>query len=272
MDTSHLEYTAEDLISHKLQRGGLLVAKPKFDRDGTDLIALMEVADGAKFCRIQCKGRTLTGNKSSNVVIPEEYVSGAFFVFLYVEIGESKPFIFCFSTKEMISRWKLNPDKKNNKKYYYLGFTKNTILNNKNKSNLQKFLFTDNSIGKIKEIIKRSVSKNEIELFDLIKKQQNLIKMKDEIYRLENWTNEYSNAEMLIVYKRKELAILKEKYRATLSKIGPVLSENLKEKIAHLLLKNISVDKIIKQVKNIIPVDISESILREYIINFMITY
>ena len=56
----HVNYTQkgtrqdlDDFLAHKLQRSGLLVAKPKFDRDGTDLIALMEVADGAKFCRIQ---------------------------------------------------------------------------------------------------------------------------------------------------------------------------------------------------------------------------
>lgn len=47
MDTTHIAYTAEDLIAHKLQRYGLLVAKPKFDQSGTDLIALDEVKDGA---------------------------------------------------------------------------------------------------------------------------------------------------------------------------------------------------------------------------------
>lgn len=271
MDTTHLEYTAEDLISHKLQRGGLLVAKPKFDRDGTDLIALMEVADGAKFCRIQCKGRTLAGNKSSNVEIPEEYVKGAFFVFLYVETGNSEPCIFCFSTKDMKSRWILKTNKKTYKKFYYLGFTKSTISNQENKANLLKFLFDNNSINKIKEITKMSVSKNEIELFHLIKKQQYLIRMKDEIHKLENWINDSKNAEILIENKRREVSILKREYRATLSNVGPKLSEKLKERIAHLLRKNISVDKIIKQVKDITPVDIPVSILKEYISQFMVT-
>jgi hypothetical protein len=32
MDTAKIEYTAEDLIAHYLQKNGLLVAKPKFDR------------------------------------------------------------------------------------------------------------------------------------------------------------------------------------------------------------------------------------------------
>lgn len=270
MDTTHLEYTAEDFISHKLQRGGLLVTKPKFDRDGTDLIALMEVADGAKFCRIQCKGRTLTGNKSSNVEIPEKYVKGAFFAFLYIESGNNEPCLFCFSTKDIKCRWKLKQNN-NNQKFYYLSFTKRTINNHKNKSNLRKFLFDDNQIDKIKEIIKKSVSKNEIELFGIIKKQQDLIKMKDEIHRLENWVNENNNSELLVENQRQRIATLKNEYTAILSKVGPNLPKELKERIALLLRNNISVDKVIMQVRDIIPVDISERILEEYISQFMIT-
>ena len=136
MDTTYLEYTAEDLIAHKLQRGGLLVAKPKFDRDGTDLIALMEVADGAKFCRIQCKGRALINCNNSNVRIPKEYVTGAFFVFLYVDTGGSEPHIFCFSAEEIIRFWELKIDPKLQKQIYYLGISKGSFLNSNKESNL----------------------------------------------------------------------------------------------------------------------------------------
>ena len=73
MDTTHMEYTSEDLISHKLQRSGILISKPKFDREGTDLIALMQVKDGTRFCRIQCKGRSLVNSSSSSIEIPKEY-------------------------------------------------------------------------------------------------------------------------------------------------------------------------------------------------------
>ena len=55
MDTSTLENIAEDLISHKLQHHGLLVAKPKSDRLGTDLLVFAEMADGVKFCRVKTK-------------------------------------------------------------------------------------------------------------------------------------------------------------------------------------------------------------------------
>lgn len=51
-DITVMEYTAEDFIAHKLQRSGFLVAKPKFDQDGADLHAFLDVKDNAKFCRI----------------------------------------------------------------------------------------------------------------------------------------------------------------------------------------------------------------------------
>ena len=50
MDPSVMEYTAEDLIAHKLTRSGFLVAKPRFDQEGADLLAFLKVKDGAKFC------------------------------------------------------------------------------------------------------------------------------------------------------------------------------------------------------------------------------
>jgi hypothetical protein len=271
MDTTHIEYTAEDLIAHKLQRGGLLVAKPKFDRDGTDLIALMEVADGAKFCRIQCKGRTLIKSKSSNVEIPEEYVKGAFWIFLYVDIGDDDPHIFCFSVKEIKDNCELKTYKKSHKKYYYLSFTKKTVINSGAKFNFSKFIFTEDKIDQLKETIKSSVSKNEIKMFHLIKQQQELIKKKDEIRKLENLITEHNHAEALLKEYNEKITILNEKYRSELSKIGPELPGNLKENIELLLRKKTPVDKIMTQVKDIIPEDVPEKILKDYISQIMVT-
>lgn len=270
MDTTYLEYTAEDLIAHKLQRGGLLVAKPKFDRDGTDLIALMEVADGAKFCRIQCKGRTLINSNNSNVRIPKEYVKGAFFVFLYVDTGDSEPHIFCFATEEIIRFWELKTDPKLQKKIYYLGISKGSFLSSDKESNFLEFSFTDDRIDQIKEIIKKSVSKNEIELFKLIKQQQNLIEKKDEIHQLEKLINEYKHAAELLKEHNKTLAILNEQYTIELSKIGSDLPGILIEKISKLLKENIPVANIITQVRDNIPDDIPESVLEDYISQIMI--
>lgn len=89
-DTTIMEYTAEDLIAHKLQRSGLLVAKPKFDHDGADLLVLLDVKDNAKFCRVQCKGRSLRTRKHTEVLIPRKYATNGFVVFVFVETGESE--------------------------------------------------------------------------------------------------------------------------------------------------------------------------------------
>lgn len=213
--------------------------------------------------------KNISRKHKQHVQIPEEYINGAFFVFLYIETGNNDPHIFCFSTKDIKNRWKLRLGK-NNKKFYYLGFRKSTISNHKNKSNLREFLFDNKHIVQIKETIKRSVSRNEMEMFRLIKKQQDLISMKDETHRLENWINEKKNAEILIENKRKEIEILKNKYTDTLAKVGTHLPGELKERIAFLLGKNISVDKVIKQIRDIIPVDITERILEEYILQFMV--
>ena len=87
MDTTVMEYTAEDLISHKLQRHDILVAKPKFDQEGADLLGLLGVSDGAKFVRIQCKGRSLVNSDHSTVDVPMPYVTDGFVLFLFVETG-----------------------------------------------------------------------------------------------------------------------------------------------------------------------------------------
>lgn len=106
MDTSILEYTAEDLIAHKLQRAGILVAKPRFDQGGADLLAILQVRDGARFARVQCKGRTLLTDGRSEVVIKERYVSAGFVLFLFVETGQSNcTHLYCFFATDIRSRF-----------------------------------------------------------------------------------------------------------------------------------------------------------------------
>ncbi|WP_144395601.1 hypothetical protein [Pleionea sediminis] len=110
-DTTHMEYTAEDLIAHKLQKANLLVAKPKFDREGCDLLVFKELKDGVKFCRIQCKGRTVIENTSS-VEIPKQYVSPSLIVFLYVEDGttNSDDSVFIFNSTD-IEKWNYDQER-----------------------------------------------------------------------------------------------------------------------------------------------------------------
>jgi hypothetical protein len=68
----------------------------------------MEVRDGAKFCRIQCKGRSLINSLSSSIKIPKKYVTGSFVVFLFVEDGnEERTHLFVFF-RDDIQKWNLN--------------------------------------------------------------------------------------------------------------------------------------------------------------------
>lgn len=90
MDTSTLENIAEDYISHRLQRCGMLVAKPKNDRLGTDLMVFDEINDGVKFCRVQAKGRSFASSGKTNVRIPIDYVTNGFVLFLYLEVSEKE--------------------------------------------------------------------------------------------------------------------------------------------------------------------------------------
>ena len=169
IDTTHLEYTAEDLIAHKLQKNDFLVAKPKFDRDGTDLIILLSVKDGAKLGRVQCKGRSLINSSKTNVKIPVEYVLGAFFVFLYLDSGDDKTHLFVFLTKD-IKQWsKYN-------KNYVLNINKKWF-NGKSLNKLSPFSFNQDTLNKMKAIIKKTPSVMEKKLFSIIKDQQKLNKV-----------------------------------------------------------------------------------------------
>ena len=95
MDTSHLANIAEDLVAHKLQQAGMFVAKPKCDVKGTDLLVFAQIDDGVKFCRIQCKGRTLE-KRSARITIDPNYVSHGFVVLLYLDKTSYDDDLYCF--------------------------------------------------------------------------------------------------------------------------------------------------------------------------------
>jgi len=270
MDTTHLEYTAEDLIAHKLQRNGLLVAKPKFDRDGTDLIALLEVADGAKFCRIQCKGRSLKSSENSNVKIPADYVAGAFFVFLYVDIGDDETYIFCFSVNDIKTNWNLKAGKDKAKKYYTLNIYKNSFLNSAKNGNLLNFSFNSNKIESIKEIIKKSNSKREIKIFEIMKIQKGLIDKTKKYNELKSLVSEIKHLEEMAGLHRKNHKLLVQQYEDKLNDFDKEIPKELIQKLNELVKENINAKDIIDQVKALIPKDIPETILEDYISKVLI--
>ena len=143
-DTSVMAYTAEDLIAHKLQRAQILVAKPKFDQNGADLLGLLDVKDNAKFCRIQCKGRSFGSSGRSHVDVLEEYVTDGLVLFLLVETGDqARTDLFCFLGREIRANWRLSA----NRVHYRLEFTASKL------ERLDPFRFSDQRVEDIKKAI-----------------------------------------------------------------------------------------------------------------------
>ncbi len=155
MDTSIMEYTAEDLIAHKFMRAGLLVAKPKFDQNGADLLAFLDVHDGAKFCRIQCKGRSLVNSSSASMSLPINYVTDGLVVSLFVETGErDKTHLYCFLGSDIRTNWARTGDD------YVLNFTRSRF-----ETDLAPFAFGE---SKIREIVKAIINVNVVGEFKVM--------------------------------------------------------------------------------------------------------
>ncbi len=104
---------------------------------------------------------------------------------------------------------------------------------------------------------------------NLIIKQQDLIKGKDELYQLKTLITEYEHNEKLLEQTNQNITILREQYMSELSKVRPKLPEILIEKISALLKEDFPASNIIKQINDDIPEDIPAWILEEYILKFM---
>jgi hypothetical protein len=215
MDTTHIAYPAEDLIAHKLQRSGLLVAKPRFDIEGADLLVLMSVREGAKFCRVQCKGRSLVKSVSSNVKVPKGYVTRAFVLFLFVDDGnERETNLFCFFSRDIERSWKLKTFKNPVKDYYRLSFSKPAFNDVRKKRNLTKYSLTNHKIEEIKNVIRQADIKKELKkAFDLIKKQDDLIKLQKQKSKLEGLIKDIKHTEEVKSMLAEKITILEEHYR-----------------------------------------------------------
>jgi hypothetical protein len=188
-DTTHMAYTAEDYVAYKLQAAGLLVAKPKFDRDGTDLILLITVENGAKFGRVQCKGRSLRNSHQTNVLVPRDYVKGPFFLFLYLNYRAGED-LYLFFTDD-IKDWNVLDDQ------YVRYIDRNDVDN----GSMRSFLFEPSKIDRIVEIIKRTTSELEKEMYRALKMGMEAIKKQDEARKLAELIYEIRST-----VKEKELA------------------------------------------------------------------
>lgn len=153
VDTSMKEYTAEDLITYKLQRFNIYVAKPKFDIEGTDLLAMLRFQSGTgvifKYCRVQCKYRSLVGTGKNTVDIPESYVGHDFIVFLYVEDEDiAEDHLFCFFWDDI--RGKSSPWSLRDKRFIL------SINISNFKETLKKYVFDQTKVDRIKQHIETS--------------------------------------------------------------------------------------------------------------------
>jgi len=149
-----MEYTAEDLIAHKLQRAGILVAKPRFDREGADLLAMLGVGDGAKFCRIQCKGRSLLRSSTSNIDVKSDYVTDGLVLFLFVETGVAdQTYLYCFFGSEIREKWISCDD------CFRLTFSRAQLS-----SDLAPYTFSDEKVARIKHVIEQVDVRKELKV------------------------------------------------------------------------------------------------------------
>lgn len=219
IDTTHIANTAEDLISHKLQNAGLLVAKPKFDRDGTDLLVLISVGNGARFCRIQCKGRTLINSNSATVDVYESYVSKGFVLFLYIYAGnDSISNLYCFFANDIKNRWILT--KQGSKIVYRLTVTKSSFDNINKKKNLIEYSFSEQKVEQIKSVIKQSNAKEELKHFsNIITKQKDLISLQNEKSELEKLVMEIKYTEELLNVLKEKVEVQEQFYNFAKSQI-----------------------------------------------------
>ncbi len=165
---------AEDRVSAQLLSSDIITAKPTVDINGADLLAIMTVQDGAKFARLQCKGRSLLTPQSSNRVvppslrsgrtrssrpiplrgtaqlriIPESYVSGTFTCFVYIQEGpEMREHLLCFFAFDIKQRWQFSEEKRE----YYLSLYGKTF-----QKKYDLFYFYDSRVRGLKDIIRDS--------------------------------------------------------------------------------------------------------------------
>jgi hypothetical protein len=221
MDTTHIAYTAEDLISYKLQHSGLLVAKPKFDREGADLLVLMNVENGAKFCRIQCKGRSLLKtNSRSHVEVPKTYIKGAFILILFIDDGdEHNTNLFCFFPNDIMRRWKLKTFINSKYDYYQLSLSKTSFQDPMSKGNFLEFKLNNQKIEEIKNVIRKAdINEELMQMADLLKNQNDLIKLQNEKHKLDGLLTQIKHKEEIINISEENIKLREEKYQYLESK------------------------------------------------------
>lgn len=144
-DNKPLEEQAENYIKSQLLRFGFNVAKPSFDKKGSDLIILDNVErQNARILKIQSKGRTIS-DKSTNIKIPISYVENEFILFIYTIDEERNESCFIFFSND-IKLWKKNGSD------FILSFNKEKISN----EYFTNKLFNQNLAAHIKTVLSKA--------------------------------------------------------------------------------------------------------------------
>jgi len=147
--------TALHKVSAFLLSQEIITATPDVDINGADLLAIMKVQDGAKFARIQCKGRTLTSQESkTSITIKKSYVTGTFTLLLNIFCPYNRTeHLFCFFAYDIKGRqdlWKIT------KSEYRLSLYGKTFG-----EKFDLFSFTESRVRALKEIIRDSDTSKE---------------------------------------------------------------------------------------------------------------
>lgn len=110
MDTKPLEHEALDWITSSLARYNKRFVKMSFDEDGADFyVVKKEERESSlilKCLKGQSKGRNIT-KRGENVVIPKEYVTDNFLVFVYVKKEDTdEAETYMYSADDIRNTWR----------------------------------------------------------------------------------------------------------------------------------------------------------------------
>lgn len=123
MDTKPMEFEALNQIEALLIRYGYRYAELSYDENGGDIFIIEKVEHNAsvylKYLKAQSKGRDVSQN-SSNIVIPEAYVTDDFLVFAYIKPEDvDKSETYMYIAQDIRNTWKKKDDD------YFLNIPKN---------------------------------------------------------------------------------------------------------------------------------------------------
>lgn len=205
MDTKQLEQIGETYIVSKLLDADILVAKPFFDRLGTDLIGFTSVNDKAKFCRIQCKYRKL--KTTTFVKVDALYVAGAFILFLYIKDSNDKRHFYCFLPDD-INRIFVKKNKQG-KELFQLNITKSIVQRLDNDLSIS---FTHKKVESISNLMNKYSTDDEFRRIvkDILHNYNELTELQQKQIALKQLAHDFEVNKLKRESLKEKISVLKE--------------------------------------------------------------